>query len=1451
MSDIFGSLDSSLDSNEINIQINNSDSYQCFPTLLDCKTSKSLPGLRFVQVPVLRFYGCLSTGHKVLIHCHGIFPYIFIKYDGHSNDKASVIRNRCTSLHKILETRMIETFTKTDFKEKLTSLKYIANVSVVKGVPFYGYHVGYEPYYKITLLNGSYSNKLSELLRDGRIFTSKVDVFEAHIPYLLQMMADYNLFGCGWLKLSKCYFRQPVLLTDLDMNEILHTDSLERFLKKHLHPNQNVLDIDPFHRIGKTFLEMDIIPQFILNREEIQFRDLHHDFVELKKDLQTSDQGYVNSTKDIWKEIQLLRKRKGLAEYEGLKEIFRESQLQYNWKEDERLVKHFDEAKKRMSSLFNKEKALNFDNFVDPFINENFFASTKDALQELWPKIPRNASSKVFCWSEVEFKLNNQYTSVREQKVASTNTKNIPILLNISSNESHSSHVSSKRAEESSCHDDIANEAIARKLAKRKTSAIRKSTFRPMIRPSVTHANIKESLSANQIEDVQYNDPFFSNPLDCKRLQTEMAGRVFKLSSDHILFKRSIRSNDTTATLTSSGSVYARSRWKYIRPKPSFKRIANAMKPFKGKFSMVEGKTPELPFGYKFKSNKIEKNNNASNRMTHFTMEIHVNTREDKFPDPKYDAVRMIFWKVQDGTFPFDLDITQEGVLIFLDDVSTENSWKTADPSVHITAYYDELEMIYALEDLVRFFDPDILSGYEIHSSSWGYLIDRCHKGHDYDVEDELSRVDYNQSSKKKDRWGYTHATAFSITGRQMLNIWRPLRSSLNLLDYTLENIAFHVLHQRLPFYSYKTRTEFYESMDETSKRCLLFYWITRLRVNFKLLETQNIIGKTIEQARLIGIDFYSVLYRGSQYKVESFLIRLCKSEQFILISPSRMQVRNQKALECIPLVMEPSSAFYKSPLLVLDFQSLYPSIVMAYNYCYSTIIGRVESLNTKNNEIGITRYDIPEDLLTLISDYITISPNGIVFVKKELRKSVLAKMLKDILDTRFLMKSTMKELNDEHNLINMLDNRQEALKLLANVTYGYTSASFSGRMPCSDIADSIVQTGRETLERAIEVIETTKEWGAKVVYGDTDSLFVYLPGKSKDEAFVIGRQIAEEITRQNPKPIELKFEKVYHPCFLVTKKRYVGFSYESEYQKEPKFDAKGIETVRRDGTPAQQKIVEKALRIMFETTDLSMVKEYLIGEFDKIITGRVNIQDFCFAREVKLGHYKSEKTAPPGAQIAMQMMEEDARTEPQYKQRVPYVVKMGKIGETLSSRCLSPEAFLRSKTSRLDYTYYIVKNIIPPLQRFFQLVGVDIMDWYISMKHTLNPLKVDSDDGSHEGRSLTSIVKGKSCLRCRKKVHPKFISPICGECRIDKSNTTLFLEESVRLKQSKMHSVMRTCQTCSYKFHKDAMAPLDQIALKCQSKDCPVYFSKFKYMNGLKDNDMRDLLMGLIDLDY
>lgn len=300
--------------------------------------------------------------------------------------------------------------------------------------------------------------------------------------------------------------------------------------------------------------------------------------------------------------------------------------------------------------------------------------------------------------------------------------------------------------------------------------------------------------------------------------------------------------------------------------------------------------------------------------------------------------------------------------------------------------------------------------------------------------------------------------------------------------------------------------------------------------------------------------------------------------------------------------------------------------------------------------------------------DLVNISPCGAVFVKPIVREGVLPRMLREILDTRLMVKQSMKLHKSDKLLQRILHSRQLGLKLMANVTYGYTAANFSGRMPCVEVGDSVVSKGRETLERAIKMVQQNKKWDAQVVYGDTDSLFVLCPGRAREDAFRIGNEIAEAVTNDNPYPVKLKLEKVYQPsilqvfltliscnawfeCFIYfkTKKRYVGFMYEGPDQKEPKYEAKGIETVRRDGCPAVAKvsssleknlcllvnfhwlqILEKTLKLLFDTMDVSLVKRYICRQLSKILSGQANIQDLIFAKEFRgIDGYKPNACVP------------------------------------------------------------------------------------------------------------------------------------------------------------------------------------------------------------------------------
>ena len=129
------------------------------------------------------------------------------------------------------------------------------------------------------------------------------------------------------------------------------------------------------------------------------------------------------------------------------------------------------------------------------------------------------------------------------------------------------------------------------------------------------------------------------------------------------------------------------------------------------------------------------------------------------------------------------------------------------------------------------------------------------------------------------------------------------------------------------------------------------------------------------------------------------------------------------RAPEYLPLVMEPESRYYgkNDPVIVLDFQSLYPSIIMAYNYCYSTCLGRVvqqgldgeifsdTDLSSKPFEFGCTRLKLSLRRLSLLKGKLNFSPGGIAFLKAELRKGIIPTMLEEIIKTRLMVKRSMK----------------------------------------------------------------------------------------------------------------------------------------------------------------------------------------------------------------------------------------------------------------------------------------------------------------------------------------------------------------------------------------------------------------------------------------------------------
>jgi DNA polymerase zeta len=1653
-------------------RLNCIDHYQAKPCRLDPQlpqliTSSKVPRPEDeANVPVIRVFGATETGQKVCAHIHGAFPYLYLEYDGslQERDVKSYIGTLAASINHALAL----SYRRNPFQGPMT--EYVAHITLVKGVPFYGYHVGYKYFLKVYMRNPGNMTRLADLLSQGAILAKVLQPHESHLQYLLQWMCDYNLYGCGYIDCKTVSFRNPIPDGEGGFNDHhrWHTKSI---------PSHWIASSAEFPRKSHCSIEVDICVQDILNRHEVELRDVHRDFSErfFKAD---PGEKYVHSMAGLWRDESIRRKKlmgikdPGSSPFppEALVTMSAgERREKGNWVHEEDLWTRLRQLVQLEKNLVPKER-LTFEHFFDP-IEEPFpirtaFQSIEDlypanisdslvtgtdldnSLEDIQSQIVVDASN-IRAIDEEQEKLGDEldevqpYDTPRKQRrpgpmdqqseevdgspskqnsprrrrpfndittydhdplmrkkrktihdgsmktqrkltqteedfsvpafpfrspnskqntsgtaIATSNngldnasskkTNSFPLNANsglaqqsikahgkdpstlsfptiknphepdaelrlsqrseYSNSQKHSplpktaigpghgdeNELSNTRAKISSI--DVKPNQASRRL-KRMASKL-PSAFGVSATTSIkvfalvppNPRNIGKLLKKHDLPNIIAQEAYYSNERDVPDKPRDYAGQEFRLQSTTLPYlpdfskkgilagsrgEKSLVVRDTAkeeAELKARRAKCNLKNWEIAEPPPSASMVKNwlrnrrrrkvqsitgAVKP--SAMSQIAGPTQDPKHRARDNSKKPSTSvQHETQYMSMMSLEVHVNTRGNLVPDPAEDGISCIFWSIQSDSDDPDVPAYITGMLA-LRSSNEAASPLGKHPGVQIEYEEDELDLLNRMVTTVREHDPDILVGYEVHNGSWGYLIERARLKFEFDLCDELSRTKFESHGrfgKEADRWGFTHTSTIRITGRHMINIWRAMRSELNLLQYTMENVVWHVLHQRIPHYAFSDLTACYQSGNPRSIARVLNYFLSRVQLNLKILEANETVSRTSEQARLLGVDWFSVISRGSQFKVESLMFRIAKPENYILVSPSRKQVGQQNALECLPLVMEPQSNFYPSPLLVLDFQSLYPSVMIAYNYCYSTCLGRAVSWRNQN-KMGFTDLRRETGILELLGNHVSIAPNGMVYVRPELRKSLLAKMLTEILETRVMVKSGMKQDKDDQILQRLLNNRQLALKLIANVTYGYTSASFSGRMPCAEIADSIVQTARETLEKSIAFIHSVTKWNAEVVYGDTDSLFVYLKGRSREEAFEIGRDIAKTITEMNPRPVKLKFEKVYHPCVLLAKKRYVGFKYESPDQVDPEFDAKGIETVRRDGTPAEQKIEEKALKILFRTADLSQVKSYFQDQCTKIMAGKVSIQDFLFAREVKLGTYSDRGPPPPGALIATKRMQEDSRKEPQYGERIPYVVITGAPGARLIDRCVDPEVLLKDDQVDLDAEYYIGKNIIPPLERIFNLVGANVRSWYDEMPkiqrvRTIQSLPTVVSGAIRNNAALGSIAKktlenylhNTVCLVCRTKLADAIqdndpevgVLPICDDCAASTDFALYTLRRQLHRAETRATEIDTICRSCSGISFADGVT--------CDSRDCPVFYTRVKDRSSLESTTRKSKLV-------
>ena len=492
-----------------------------------------------------------------------------------------------------------------------------------------------------------------------------------------------------------------------------------------------------------------------------------------------------------------------------------------------------------------------------------------------------------------------------------------------------------------------------------------------------------------------------------------------------------------------------------------------------------------------------------------------------------------------------------------------------------------ERKLLMAFTEFVNLSDPDFVLGYNILNFDFPYLLDRA-KSLNLDEFDLLGRLN-NFRTRAKDTifsskaYGTRESKLVNLDGRIVLDLIQVIQRDYKLRSYSLNAVSSHFLNEQKEDVAHSMIPDLFRGNDDTRKR-LALYCLKDAILPLKISDHIMCLYNYIEMARVTGVPFNYLLARGQQVKVISQLYRKAKEDSYFI--PALKVEASDEQYEGAT-VIEPDKGFYNVPIATLDFASLYPSIMMAHNLCYTTLL----------DPKIISAFNLKE------SDY-TITPSGDYFVKPHIKKGVLPIILEDLISARKRAKAELKKETDSAKKA-CLDGRQLALKISANSVYGFTGATV-GKLPCIQISQSVTAFGRQMIELTKEEVEKRYNvmngylHDAKVIYGDTDSVMIKFGSNNLEEVMNLGREASTFVTSKFIKPISLEFEKCYYPYLLINKKRYAGL-YWTKCDQYDKMDTKGLETVRRDNCRLVQTLVDKCLRMILIDRDVEGAKEYWI----------------------------------------------------------------------------------------------------------------------------------------------------------------------------------------------------------------------------------------------------------------
>lgn len=544
--------------------------------------------------------------------------------------------------------------------------------------------------------------------------------------------------------------------------------------------------------------------------------------------------------------------------------------------------------------------------------------------------------------------------------------------------------------------------------------------------------------------------------------------------------------------------------------------------------------------------------------------------------------------------------------------------------------------------DLVQKEDPDIIIGYNIDGYDMPLIEERMHK---LGVKFNISR---DKIAPKRINGQY-----WRMHGRIVSDVWWNVKRILHPKSETLNSVAKQLLNEgKDNINRLKIEEEWKNRRQE-----VIDYCIKDSDLTLRIFNRLRIVDRNMYMSIVTKLPLDDVTNGGTSNYVDSLLIRAADRENIGV--PVTTRTGKESPIEG-GYVKNIGAGLYTN-VIVLDFRSMYPSMIIKYNICFTTL--------DPNGTI--------------------VSPEGVRFLDKSVKVGLVPRLLDDLMKKRAEIKQRMKTSPKEER--DFLDGVQGAMKILMNTFYGVLASSFY-RFTNLEIGRSVTGYARETIKELMNELEGR---GIKVIYGDTDSVFIESGLESVDETVKFGEELSRNLSEE--RGIVLEFEKVLDPFFSHgAKKRYAG---RIVYPEENKGEVlvRGYEVRRTDSFDLQSEAQNKVFQLILNR-DVDGAITYAKTIVDKIRSGDkdIPVEKLVISRSVQ--EFRDYKNAESLAnfRVARKLKESGETFVPGMK--VSWIVTNSKVTPQEVEPYIEGVPFQKKP----DYAYY-AKRVEDTLNRVLE----------------------------------------------------------------------------------------------------------------------------------------------------